>query len=106
MTDPARRRHSGDSDTDRTMSVSEEERRMADPGKEVYAAYDDPDEAIRESDPSRSDGPSLFEVGTGEPMPDSVPGQPYRDGIGPFSSPVIVIVALLVILIVLLVVFG
>ena len=108
MTDPARHQHPGESDDDtqRKMSVSEDERRMTDPTKEVYGAFDEPDEAIHNSDPARTDGPSLFEVQGGEPMPDTVPGQPYRDGIGPFSSPIILIVALLVIFVVLLVVFG
>lgn len=109
MTDPAGRRrvHDGaEDDTDRDMHVSEAERRQNDPTKQVYGAYDDPEEAIRTADPERTDGESLFEIMGDDETSASVPDQPHHDGVGPFSAPIVVIVITLVIFVVLLVAFG
>ncbi len=111
MTNPAERRHEHDQTprkTDGGRPVTEEKRRAIDPTQQVYGAYDNAEEAIRTSDPTRTGGASLFEIqGDGDvESSDTVQKQPHNDGIGPFSTPVILIVAALVIFVALIVTFG
>ena len=110
MTDPARHRQtetvdepSPDSHPD--FHVSEEARRHNDPTKQVYGAYDDPEEAILDTRPPRGDDETIFELEGDVVSSDAVPTQPSHDGIGPFTTPVIIVVVALAVLIILLVVF-
>lgn len=84
--------------------VSEEARRHNDPTKQVYGAYDDADEAIREARPPRGDDETIFELEGDVVSSDAVPTQPSHDGIGPFATPVIIVVVALALFIILLVV--
>jgi hypothetical protein len=109
MTNPAERRHEHDQSprkTDDGRPVTEEERRAIDPTQQVHGAHDNADEAIRTSDPTRTGGASLFEIQGDVESSDAVPKQPHNDGIGPFSTPVILIVVALVIFVALIVTFG
>lgn len=109
MTDPARHRHGHhDSNTDQSGEdhVSEADRRTNDTTKQVYGAYDDPEGTIRNSDPGRTDGASMFELDGGVETSSAVQDQPTSDGVGPFSTPLILVVVALVIFVALLVILG
>ena len=109
MTDPAERRHEHDQSprkSDGGRPVTEEERRTTDPTKQVYGAYDNAVAAIDTSDPTQTGGASLFEIDGGVETSDAVQKQPNSDGIGPFSTPVILIVVTLVIFVALIVTLG
>jgi hypothetical protein len=71
----------------------------------VFGAYDDAGEAIRDARSHRGDDKTIFELEGDVVSSDAVPTQPEHDGIGPFSTPIIVVVVALVIFILLLVTF-